>query len=267
MINPNQIVKKLLKRINRLRPRRFQSYCVGAAKTGTTSIASSFSAAYRARHEPEAQKTNRLVIDYLEGNLDRQELHNKLVERDRRLKLEMESAHPLGYVAGVLSDIFPDALFIVTIREPLSWLRSRLNYHHKVDPPSWQEYRQYFWTRRHQGFAPEEAPLQSFGLCSLDTYLSQYADHYRRVLNEVSVERRLLVRTSEINQNIDNICTFVGAHPNNVSQSHSKRSDNKIKPLDKIDETFVNDRIMHHCGNLVERYFPHRVDYYTKGAA
>ena len=251
------------KRINCFKPRRFHCYCVGAAKTGTTSIASSFSKAYSVKHEPEVKQTNRLIINFLEGNISKKELQASLVKRDRKLWLEMESAHPLGYISGILADTFPDALFIVTLREPLSWLRSRLNYHHKTHPSSWAEYRNYFWVQRHKGFADEELSLQHYGLCSLNTYLSQYADHYCRVLTEAPEEKRILILTSEINDKLSDIAKFLGTSPHRLIASHSKKSENKIKPLDDIDDGFVKERIMYHCGDLISQFFPERLEYYV----
>ena len=99
MIDLNKKLLRLGKQIKHLKPRRFHCYCVGAAKTGTTSIASSFKTAYRAKHEPEARQTNRLVINYLEGEISKKELQASLVKRDQKLRLEMESAHPLGYLS------------------------------------------------------------------------------------------------------------------------------------------------------------------------
>jgi hypothetical protein len=253
----------LRRRLLQHSPRRFQCYCIGAAKTGTTSVASVFSM-YRTQHEPEVRRTNSLVIDYLEGRLGDGELRDRLIERDRRLNLELESAHPLGYLAEALVEIFPAATFIVTVREPLDWLHSRLNFHHKVHPRAWAEYRKYFWIRRHTGYAPEERILERYDLCSLDTYLSQYADHYERVLSAVPEERRLVVRTSRINDDIQTIAAFIGASPGNVAEAHSNRSDDKIKPLDEIDDRFVRERILHHCGSLIERFFPERLSFYQE---
>lgn len=256
-------ISKLASHFRQLRTRRFHCYCVGAAKTGTTSIASSFGRFYKTAHEPETLKTNRLVIDYLEGNIGSEWLRENLLDRDNRLRLELESAHPLGYVSGVLADIFPQSLFIVTIREPLSWLHSRLNFHHKTNPPSWTEYREYFWTQHHKGFAPEEISLQRYELCSLDTYLSQYADHYQRVLSEIHEDRRLVIDTSEIENMLPTIAGFLGADPLKIVPSHSKRDENKIKPLEEIDDAFINGKIMHHCSDLVSKFFPERLSYYT----
>jgi hypothetical protein len=255
---------RLKQRINRLKLRKFHAYCVGAAKTGTTTIATMFSSSYLSRHEQEVQRTNGLVIDYLENKIIKEDLWEKLVERDKRLNLEMESSHPLGYLSKDLSLLFPNSLFIVTIREPMSWLKSRLNFHYKVHPKDWEEYRHYFWTLRNEGYSPEEAVLKNYGLCSLDVYLSQYADHYRRVLEGVPEERRLLVKTKEINQKIPEIAKFLGTNPKKIIESHSKHSENKITPLDEINENYVKERILYHCSNLITKFFPEELSFYNK---
>ncbi|CAN5553521.1 hypothetical protein BH23BAC1_BH23BAC1_48150 [soil metagenome] len=259
MLDFNNFSYSLIQRINRFKPRKFHAYCIGAAKTGTTSVASMFKDSYRARHEQEVEKTNRLVIDLLEGKIDNDKLSQFLKERDRRLNLEMESSHPLGYLSNYLATLFPNSLFIITVREPLSWLKSRLNFHYKVHPKAWNEYRDYFWTQRNGSYNPEEKLLENYGLCSLDVYLSQYADHYRRVLEGVPEERRLIVRTSEIIEKIPDMAKFLGANPKKIVGAHMKRSENKITPLDEIDENYVKGRIFYHCESLINQFFPEKL--------
>lgn len=255
MANTKSVLGTLRHKISRLRPRHFHCYCVGAAKTGTTSIANSFQKNYRVAHEPETEQTNRLIIHYLENKITKKSLIQELKKRDRRLNLEMESAHPLGYVAGDLAEIFPKALFIITIREPLSWLKSRLNYHHKRHPPAWEEYRDYFWIQKNTEYAPEEQILKEYNLCSLDTYLQQYADHYRRVLAEVPEDRRMIIKTSDINQSLPLIAEFLGQSSINLEPKHSNREENKIQPLEAIDAQFVQEKIDFHCHDLITRFF------------
>ena len=256
------LARRLARTARRFRTRRTFLYCIGAAKTGTTSLAAMFRPHYQAEHEPETLRTTRLVIDRLEGRVPREAVATALRRRDRRLNLELESAHPLVYVSDLLVELFPEARFIITIREPLSWLRSRLNYHFKVDPPAWQPYREYFWTQRHTGYAPEERALEHYDLCSLDTYLGQYADHYRRAFSCVPPERRLIVRTSELRRAIPEIARFAGIPPESLEYAHSNREPDKICPLDEIDAGFARERIWHHCGELISEHFPETLSEY-----
>lgn len=242
--------------------RSFQVFCIGAAKTGTTSIAGMFRDNYLARHEPETGRTVQIVIDYLENNINRDEVSQLLLKRDARLNLELESSHPLGYLSEVLVSTFPRAKFIITIREPYSWLSSRLNFHHKVDPPEWRAYRDYFWTQQHSSYAVEEAILEKYGLCSLDTYLKQYADHYNRVLEHVPENRRIIIRTDEIENSMREIAEFAGVSPASLVTSHSNRSPDKITPLNSIDSGFIQEIIWRYCSDIIKVYFPETTKLY-----
>lgn len=242
--------------------RRFQVYCIGAAKTGTTSVAGLFEREYLAAHEPETRQTVRTAIAYLEGSCDRASLQDGLLKRDRRLSLEVESAHPLGYLCDLLEETFPTAKFIITLRKPHSWLASRLNYHLNANPPEWQEYRDYFWTQQHTTYFSEERILEQHGICSLDTYLAQYADHYDRVLAAIPTNRRLIIKTHELSQSLGAIAAFLEIPTHTLHRSHSKQSPNKVNLLDRMDPDFVRAKIWHHCQSLIEEYFPEFIHQY-----
>ena len=242
--------------------RRFQIYCVGAAKTGTTTVAEMFKDSYRAEHEPETEPTNQFVIDYLERKIDAGSGEKILLARDRRLNLELESAHPLGYASGMLAGLFPEAKFIITLREPYSWLESRLNYHYQKNPPAWRSYREYFWTDRQQGYPEEEAILAKHELCSLDVYLAQYADHYRRVLSSVPENRRLVVKTHELEERLPAIAEFAGIPHDTLQVSHGKRSPSKIQPLKVMNPRYTREKIWRHCSEIITEFFPETVREY-----
>ncbi len=259
-----RFIENTQSRIRRLFPRTFQAYCVGAPKTGSTSIVAMFSSSYRSAHEPFPRKTNQLIIDWLDQKIDRSQLQKQLVERDHKLYLELESAHPLGYISDILADTFPRAKFIITLREPYSWLRSRLNYQlkGKGNPPAWKAYRDYFLASRHVNYAEEEKILETLGLCSLDTFLNQYADHYHRVLTQIPEQRFLLIKTSDLNASIPILADFLGIKPNKLEIAHRKKTGQKIEPLKEINPDFTNARIWYHCHDLITQYFPETLPNY-----
>lgn len=256
------IIRHLRHRLPSIFPRRMHVYCIGAAKTGTTSVASMFKPEYRSEHEAEIETLNHQIIKYLEHEINAKDMESFIQERDKRLKLEIESSHPMGYISDILAKSFPEAKFIITIREPQSWLRSRLNFHHKVDPPAWREYREYFWIRPHNEHSEAEKPLAQYSLSSLDVYLSQYTDHYHRVLNAVPHERRLIVKTHELKDSIDCLAQFAGTPKQHLHISHSNREPNKILPLEDMDENYVRDKIWQHCEFIIRQYFPETLEDY-----
>lgn len=250
------IQKSSISFFKRRPPRRFHIYCVGAAKTGTTTVAEMFKGEYRAEHEPETEPTNQFVIDFLEKKMDAEVVEKYLLSRDRRLNLELESAHPLGYTSGMLAGLFPEAKFIITVREPYSWLESRLNYHYQKNPVAWRSYRKYFWTDRQHGYPDEEKILAECELCSLDVYLAQYADHYRRVLSSIPEDRRLVVKTHELTDKLPEIAGFAGIPEDTLKLTHSKRSLSKFQPLKAIEPSYTRQKIWSHCYEMIGEFFP-----------
>lgn len=246
------IINRTKRYVIRKRPRVFQAYSIGAAKTGTTSIASMFYPSYNAAHEPEVEGTTNLVIRSLEGTISDESLRSELKRRDNRLGLEIESAHPLGYLGGCLSELFPDARFIITVRNPFDWIKSRLNFHHAISPPQWQKYRSYFWQHDEESFPKEEQPLQEAGLAPLSVYLNQYSDHYRRVLREIPEERCLIVRTRDISNRSSEIAQFVGANPRKVESAHSKKAKKKVDFTAEVSTPYLKKKIEHHCKNVLD---------------
>ena len=244
--------------------RKIHLYCIGAAKTGTTSVAAMFSSEFRSAHEQDIQEFNHKLINYLEGKIDLANMTQYILERDRLLNLDVESSHPMAYISDILTKCFPDAKFIITIREPYSWLQSRLNYHNRVDPPEWREYRHYFWIRHQHEYSEEEEELEKYGLCSLDVYLSQYADHYHRILRSIPEERRLIVKTNELASLVSNIAKFAGVDFKLLHPSHSNRENDKILPLEKMNANYVRSKIWAHCESLIKDYFPESISDYKQ---
>lgn len=227
--------------------RSVQCICLGAAKTGTTSFAAMFDNSYRTAHEPDPAVLTSAVAKVLAGDSPDTELITWLQERDRRLQLEVEASHPLGYLAPWLPRAFPAAQFVITLREPLPWLKSRLNFHYFKSPPQWQRYRELIWSRWHQGYSKQEAGLERLGLYSLDAYLSQYAEQYRILFNHLPKHRRLLINTDALDVSAARIAEFLAIKPTGVRPRHANQLVVETSIIDQLPADFVAERIHHHC--------------------
>src|SRR5436190_16002112 len=121
---------------NRVRRTRF--YCVGTGKSGTHSVAEMFSRNVRAQHEPEALELIDKILDRHFGRITEAEWTEWLRARDRRLALEVDSSHLNLDLLDFLLHEFPDARFLLTIRDCYSWLNSMFNqsrrFRGKLDP-------------------------------------------------------------------------------------------------------------------------------------
>ena len=133
--------------------------------------------------------------------------------RDTLLWLEMESNFMLGLVIEALNLAFPQARYVLTVRHPRSWLESQINEEAlsvvpKRVEPFWTAFSHMYGTQPHGIY---DRALEERGLHSIEGYLSYWAAHNMRVLETISEERLLVVRTNDISSRADEINTFVGA--------------------------------------------------------
>ena len=241
--------------------RRTRLYGVGTGKTGTHSIAAMFSGPVRSCHEPEAIELMEKIFDLQAGRIKEEELTAWVRRRDRKLALEVDSSHLNFYILDLLIREFPEARFVLTIRDCYSWCNSVINQAArlagKVHP---------FWPRladlrfrpdifRH---APEEKFLKEKGLYTLDGYLSHWKEHSGQVIDKVPKERLLVVRTDQIQQEALTIAGFAGLphHAVRLERTHEYQNPSKEQWLRQIDRNFLEAKVEKHCRPLMTQFFP-----------
>lgn len=247
---------------------RFKAYCVGVAKTGTTSIHAAFSQQYRSAHEPECEFLIHYILAFAHGKINKSELIRYVKHRDRRLALEMDSSHLNYYILDILVNEFSNAKFILTIRDCYSWLDSFLNFHCSLysylrDNPQlrkknrWIKLYDIDFRANEFKHAKEESILAKKGLYTLDGYFYYWNEHNSKVLATIPEERLLVVKTPDINHNIKKIEEFLniipGILPNNIRENVRK---NKFNLLSQIDKDFLETKANFHCKKLMDKYFP-----------
>jgi len=85
--------------------------------------------------------------------------------------------------------------------------------------------------------------------------LSYWANHYRTVLDDIPEDRRLLVRTKNLSGVAGQIASFVGVETSSLctEDSHSHRTTEKHEVLDEIDESYLQEKVDFHCGDVIGR--------------
>jgi len=242
-----------------LHPRRFQAYGIGIAKSGTHSIAGLFETNYRADHEPENPLLVKTLLNASQRTIDLPWMTRLMRERDRRLWLEMDSSCINYFFLDILLDAFPDARYLLTIRDPYSWLDSFLNHQLARDAADyWTKFREVRFRPDRLRFAREEQILAERGLYTLDAYLSYWVAHNTSVLSLVPKERLLVVRTQEIVQDAPRIAAFltIPADSLDTSRAHSFRAQAKYGLLNLMDRRFLEDKVQSHCRELMDQFFP-----------
>lgn len=246
------------------RERMFRAYCVGLPRSGTHSIATMYEDNYRASHEPYHSS----AIKVLEkGKLNDDVFVNRyLVTRDRLLHLELESAHYLHRFTPQLVDLFPDAKFILTVREPKSWLESEFNKllgAYKYKPGNiWYRYDKIKYGSYDYDFLSSN--IQSISnTYPLKSMLAYYKEHIDTVLNAVPASKLLIVDTFQINSKIRDISDFLGTDINciNRQKMHSGKNKSKV-PLSKfISESSLNQIIRNETFSFISERVPQLENY------
>jgi len=242
--------------LRRFRPRRFHAYSVGTAKSGTTSIASIFAANYRSAHEPDERE----LIDHILSYESPEAVGPFAVgARDRRLRLELDSSQLNIFIVPDLVRVFPDARFILTMRDCFSWLDSFINHSlSRTCNERWRRMRDFRFRRGTLKHPPQEKALADHGLYTLEGYFSYWAFHNRRALEMIPCDRLLVVKATQISQALPRLAEFVSvpldtlsawaSHANPALVSHNLLAELPIDHLNRVARA--------HCAPIMERHFP-----------
>jgi hypothetical protein len=240
-------------------PRRFRAFCVGLPKTGTTSIGTIFES-YRS-HKVAGSELERLGCDLRDGRASEDEARAFIARRDAEEQLEMDPASANWMVAGLLRDTYPEAKFILTLRDCYSWCDSMINVVlvrdmgvHFVDHPEILSRMlgcELDWFR-------DEATVLSRSDAILDNLLGFWA-RQADTLGQCPAARTLVVRTNEISSSLDAMADFVGVPRGSLlpAQSHSRITAVKFDILGRLDRDYVRHRFAAHAtSDVMKRYFP-----------
>lgn len=190
------------------------------------------------------------------------EFSEVLSRRDKRLWLEMDSSHYYVFCVHLLVRLFPSSQFVVTVRDPISWLDSFVNdtAGMEVHTNPWTEYRDFRMGRDRFKHPDEERSLANKGLYTLDGYFSYWSKHYDTVLDSAPPSRLLMVKTTELGSRTEEFANFVGVPRSslNVERSHSNKAYRKLNFLNDIDPVYLQARCLHHCATTMGRVFPDR---------
>lgn len=233
---------------------RKKAFGVGSAKSGTHALASIGGA--RAAHEPNAGALLRLVLAHAAGNLGSAAFEQMLGQIFERQQLDLNVSQINGFAIQALLRCFPEARYVLTIRDAAGWLRSFVN--HQLTIPvfqgsAWQAFRDLRFANPPRPFAREDSVLEGHGLYPVDAYLGYWVRHNHQVLKAVPEEQLLIVATADLGSSADRIAEFLGwagpATERPVERVFAGRY--AASPLDQIDRVWLAERVETHTAELL----------------
>ncbi len=254
--------------------RRFQAYCVGMPRTGTHSVSAMFHNSYRAGHEPDAYHLISRIVKWNSGRICRRKFEKFILKRDLFLQLELESSWLIHFYIDILVSHMREAKFILTVRDPYSWLDSIINYHYLM---RWDNYagmkpwlkvlEDIYFGSNDLHYSSEDRFLEEYHLLPVRSYLRLWRVHNQRVISRVPSDRLYVVNTMDIAREIDNIAYFLNipAGEIDVSVSHSgKNTRRKFQVCDIINKKFLKSCVDEFCADLVQNCFSDKISIETE---
>jgi translation initiation factor 2 beta subunit (eIF-2beta)/eIF-5 len=255
-INPGVSSKLIDTFVNK--KRKNQIYCVGLPRSGTHSLAHLFGTHFCSKHEPLSGPTVKFCMGVANNKVSNSEVEKVLKMRDLFLNLEVEAAHYLFIFVPYLADLFPDAKFILTVREPRSWLNSKINMNLKTAGDGfWDEYQQIKYGKYSYPYQSDYLECNKY-LYPISNYLKYYKNHIKTVIDYVPKNRLLIVDTFSISKELERIASFAKVSLNQLNLE--KQHVSKGKKLIQIEQFVVKDIITHkiqtQCESFINEYVP-----------
>lgn len=233
-------------------------FCVGMAKTGTHSMAEIWGNGVKAGHEPDSKTALNLILSRNAGTINQDDYRDKIAAYIKNTGLNIIASQLNFFYLDILIELYPAALFILTIREPRSWLDSFINHQLTREcSREWQQLRDLRFRPDLHRHPPEEEILKKHGLYTLDGYFGYWHFHNSRVIKTIPAERLLIIRTDKINDSIDDISRFAGLNRNSepMKPAHIFPAAGKLNIPHSLDREYLERKISQHCGTLLQQYF------------
>jgi hypothetical protein len=229
------------------RPRR--AFCVGLAKSGTHSIAHMLLGACRVTHEAEPDALLPLLPAARRGAIPVGELRSFLRDRDRRLAVDFEASHLLGSFVPHLLDAFPDARFLLLVRDCQGWIDSMIN--DQINLRSWSGYPRWqvvydtYLGSTERRFPPEEEELRRLDLYPLANYVRSWRDQVTAVVRDIPPEQLLVLRTDALSISAATVGRFLDlpVEAIAVDQAHSYQAPRRHHVLDRLPPDYARQLI------------------------
>jgi hypothetical protein len=222
--------------------------------------------ACRAAHEPEAEALIPMISRARNGRIPVGDLRQFLHERDRRLGLDFEASHLLGGFVEHLVDAFPNARFMLLVRELRAWIDSMIN--NQLNLRSWEGYATWqlvfhqYLERRDRRFPAEESALRELDLYPLSHYIRYWHEEVDRIVDSVPADRLLVLGTEGLADHAQRIAEFVGVSPDHVAveRSHGYKAPAKHNVLDSLDQAYLEQMLVAPVAELQELAGSDRTD-------
>lgn len=236
-----------------------KAFCAGQAKSGTASLAALLAANHRAAHEPEREKLLEIILRESRGEVSESAFRSYLLARDKRLNLQYDIAWGNQFIIGHLLTVFPDARFIVLVRDPYTWLQSICG--HVVSrniPPDVRAFLDWWFRPDLYPHTQHDRALERLGVYSVAAYLNAWNRHVTVCTEVIPPGRRLILRTHDLSQSHQELANFlrIPTESLNIRDAHINRGTWQGPMESLVDRCYLSEMVNSIACNMMRHYFP-----------
>jgi hypothetical protein len=218
--------------------------CIGNFKTGTVSLTALLGQKLRGAHEPHAYLYSQGWLKHCIEAPSPDAWKDFLISRNNSQHLDFEASGFLTLEAAILYELYPHTQFILSIREPISWVRSMLRHIIKnraiIGHNYWEPaFKHYFAT---EAFPADERSLQEQQLFSIQSLLDYWKHSNQRAIQAIPTKQLLILDTKKLSNSIGQLETFMNWEINSLerSKTHLHPKDSSADLLADIPEAYIN---------------------------
>ena len=205
--------------------RKCRLYLAGYGKSGTTSITDLFNHRVVTRRSCMRKELLNALLDLNKGRIQKSDVRALILKRDREYYADVDTSPINSCFVDILLEEFPDALFLLTMRDPYSWMDSAFNLRVNASVGNTTILRHQLLglstnvnTSEHP---PEERSLESMGVPTLNSMLAYWNQRNQAVISTVPEHRLLIVKTMDITKRAYEIAGFAGLPRSTIRLSRS----------------------------------------------
>lgn len=213
--------------------RQITAFAVGLPRSGGRILHNMF-AAYRTQFEPLADQFIDVIMSGDDGYTDRF-LRNK-----DQLKLDMEISHFNTHVLDKLVKLFPDAKFILTVRDCFGWICNAIDYCRNSTGND-RLFCDWLFATRDMVFPEEELPLAEDNYYPIAGYLSAWERYNNLVLDSVPKDRLLVCKMFNMNEKRSAIAKFLGIDENTLGIGHEQSCNLNLQNV--LSHEYIREKI------------------------
>lgn len=178
---------------------------------------------------------------------------DEFLDHKNSFGLDVDASCLNGYVIKQLVKKYPDAKFVLAVRDCYGWLNNVFDYCINERRPHWRVFWDWCFAPPDVRHPKVESGLAGTGLYPVSGYLTHWADYHRDILDSIPPERLLVLKYFDLGDCGKSLAKFIGVNPATLGKGYESSPPQRHDFISRVDSTYIVGLVNDICGNL--RYY------------